>query len=67
MVRLATDDADSLPLVGRAPAFNNVYIAAGHGMLGVSMSPATGRLISELISGETPHVDPRPYAVDRKL
>jgi D-amino-acid dehydrogenase len=58
---------DSLPLVGRAPAFDNVYVAAGHGMLGVSMSPATGKLIAELISGETPHVDPAPYAVDRKL
>jgi D-amino-acid dehydrogenase len=58
---------DSLPLVGRAPAFDNVYVAAGHGMLGVSMSPATGKLIAELVSGDTPHVDPAPYAVDRKL
>jgi D-amino-acid dehydrogenase len=58
---------DSLPLVGRVPALENVYVAAGHGMLGVSMSPATGRLIAELISGTTPHVDPRPYAVDRRL
>ncbi|HKD36646.1 MAG TPA: FAD-dependent oxidoreductase, partial [Pirellulales bacterium] len=58
---------DSKPLVGRVPAFDNVYLAAGHSMLGVSMSPATGRLIAELISGETPHVDPAPYAVGRKL
>ena len=58
---------DSIPLVGRVPAFDNVYVAAGHGMLGVSMSPATGRLIAELVSGETPHVDPQPYTVGRKL
>jgi D-amino-acid dehydrogenase len=58
---------DSLPLIGRAPALENVFVAAGHGMLGVSMSPATGRLIAELVSGETPHVDPQPYAVGRKL
>ena len=58
---------DSLPLIGRAPALENVFVAAGHGMLGVSMSPATGRLIAELVSGETPHIDPQPYAVGRKL
>lgn len=58
---------DSLPFIGRAPAFDNLYIAAGHGMLGVSMSPATGRLISELVTGQTPHVDPQPYAVNRAL
>jgi D-amino-acid dehydrogenase len=58
---------DSMPLVGRVPAFDNVYVAAGHGMLGVSMSPATGRLVAELVSGDTPHVDPQPYAVGRKL
>jgi D-amino-acid dehydrogenase len=57
---------DSLPLVGRAPALENVFVAAGHGMLGVSMSPATGRLIAEIVSGETPHIDPQPYAVARK-
>jgi D-amino-acid dehydrogenase len=56
---------DSLPFLGRVPAFSNVYVAAGHGMLGVSMSPATGRLLSELICGRTPHIDPQPYAVGR--
>jgi D-amino-acid dehydrogenase len=58
---------DSLPLIGRAPALENVFVAAGHGMLGVSMSPATGRLIAELVSCETPHIDPQPYAVGRQL
>jgi D-amino-acid dehydrogenase len=58
---------DSLPLIGRTPAFENLFVAAGHGMLGVSMSPATGRLIAELVTGETPHIDPAPYAVGRHL
>ena len=58
---------DSLPLIGPTPAIENLFIAAGHGMLGVSMSPATGRLIAELVSGETPHIDPAPYAVGRRL
>jgi D-amino-acid dehydrogenase len=58
---------DSLPLIGRSPAIENLFIAAGHGMLGVSMSPGTGRLVAELVSGETPHIDPSPYAVGRCL
>ncbi len=58
---------DSLPFIGKLPAFDNVYLAAGHGMLGVSMSPATGKLVAELVSGSTPHIDPEPYAVNRKL
>jgi len=58
---------DSLPFIGPVPAIGNVYLAAGHGMLGVSMSPATGRLVAELVSGQTPHIDPQPYAVGRRL
>lgn len=56
---------DGLPFIGRVPGIDNLFLAAGHGMLGVSMSPATGRLVAELLSGATPHVDPRPYAVGR--
>jgi D-amino-acid dehydrogenase len=56
---------DSVPLIGRCPAFENVYLAAGHNMLGLSMAPATGKLIAELVRGESPHVDPAPYAVGR--
>jgi D-amino-acid dehydrogenase len=58
---------DSLPFIGRVPALDNVLVAAGHGMLGVSMSPATGRLIAELATGQTPHIDPQPYSVTRRL
>lgn len=56
---------DGLPFIGRLQAFDNVYLAAGHSMLGVSMAPATGKLLAELISGCAPHIDPAPYAVSR--
>ena len=56
---------DGLPLIGRAPAAANLYVAAGHNMLGLSMAPATGKLIAELIAGEPPHLDPAPYAPGR--
>jgi D-amino-acid dehydrogenase len=56
---------DGVPIIGAVPGNENVWLAAGHGMLGLSMAPATGRLVAELIGGATPHVDPRPYRVDR--
>jgi D-amino-acid dehydrogenase len=56
---------DSLPVLDRSPKMDNVWIAAGHNMLGVSMAPATGKLIAELLAGTTPHIDPKPYRVGR--
>lgn len=56
---------DGLPLIGRAPKAENVWLAAGHNMLGLSMATATGKLVAELISGSTPHVDPVPYSPTR--
>jgi D-amino-acid dehydrogenase len=58
---------DGLPFIGPAPAFDNVYLAAGHGMLGVSMAPATGKLVAELLARQASHIDPAPYAVSRTL
>lgn len=56
---------DSLPVIDVSPRWSNVWIAAGHNMLGLSMAPATGRLISELAAQQTPHIDPEPYSVNR--
>jgi D-amino-acid dehydrogenase len=56
---------DSVPIIDHSPTMANVLIAAGHNMLGVSMAPATGKLAAELLGGQTPHVDPVPYAVGR--
>ncbi len=56
---------DSVPIIDRSPRYENVFIAAGHNMLGLSMAPATGKLVSELVSGTAPHVDPKPYRVGR--
>ena len=56
---------DGLPVIDRAPALDNVVIAAGHNMLGLSMGPGTGRLVAEMLAGDRPHVDPRPYRLQR--
>lgn len=56
---------DSTPVIGPCPKFSNVYLATGHNMLGLSMAPATGRLVCEMLCGQKPHVDPAPYRADR--
>lgn len=56
---------DGLPLIGPSPALANVMIAAGHNMLGLSMAPATGRLVADLLGGRPPHIDPEPYSPRR--
>ncbi len=56
---------DGLPCLGRVPTVGNAYVAAGHGMLGVSTSPGTGKLIAELITGVDPHIDAEPYSLSR--
>ncbi len=56
---------DSRPIIGFSPALTNVIIAAGHNMLGVSMSPGTGRLVAEMLTHDKPHIDPAPYAATR--
>ena len=52
---------DDMPLIGRAPGHAHVWLATGHGMLGVSMSAATARLVAELVGGAAPHLDPAPF------
>lgn len=41
---------DGLPYIGRPSGWKNVTIATGHAMMGWSLGPATGKLVSEIIS-----------------
>lgn len=56
---------DDLPILGRAPRHRNLWLATGHGMLGVSMSAVTGHLLADLICGREPIVDPNPSSPAR--
>ncbi|MEM9410830.1 MAG: FAD-dependent oxidoreductase [Planctomycetota bacterium] len=56
---------DGMPIIDRSPAIGNVWIAAGHNMTGLSMATATGKLVSELLLGEDPHIDAKPFSVSR--
>jgi len=48
---------DGLALLGRSTAFDNLTIAAGHAMIGISTGPASGLLVSQVVTGEKPFTD----------
>jgi D-amino-acid dehydrogenase len=56
---------DEIPLIGPVTRWNNLMLATGHGMLGVSMSAATAELVASMVAGEAPVLDPLPYAPTR--
>ncbi len=56
---------DGLPSIGRPPSWENVMVAGGHGMLGISLAPATGKLVSQLMTGKAPFMDPAPLRIER--
>lgn len=55
---------DNLPIVGRAPGYENVVIAAGH-VFGNGAGPTTGRLVADLICGTAPVMDMAAFHPDR--
>ncbi|MBN1342477.1 MAG: FAD-dependent oxidoreductase [Phycisphaerae bacterium] len=56
---------DGLPIIGRCEAFENLIVASGHGTLGVSLGPITGKLVSQIALGQTPTLDTAPLRPDR--
>jgi D-amino-acid dehydrogenase len=56
---------DSLPVIGRVPRIGNAYLATGHNMLGVSMAAATGKLIGEIVRGQSTHIDATAFSPAR--
>jgi D-amino-acid dehydrogenase len=57
--------ADSRPVIDRAPGQPGLWLALGHGHWGLTFGPATGRLLSEMMSGAAPFMDPAPFRADR--
>jgi D-amino-acid dehydrogenase len=56
---------DSLPVIGPSTRLQNVWYGFGHGHMGLTWGPSTGRLISELMTGEKCNIDLSPFRVDR--
>ena len=58
---------DGRPFIGRSSKCKNLTIAAGHAMMGWSMSTGTGKLVSEIISEKNPSMDVSSFHPDRKF
>jgi D-amino-acid dehydrogenase len=43
---------DGVPLIGRTKQIENLLVAAGHAMMGVSLAPITGKIISDFVDGK---------------
>ena len=56
---------DSLPVIDKASAFDNVYYAFGNQHVGLSSGPKTGKLIAQLIAGEPTSIELQPFRVAR--
>jgi D-amino-acid dehydrogenase len=56
---------DMLPVIGKAPRHAGLWFDFGHQHHGLTLGPATGRLLAEMMTGETPFADPTPFAAAR--
>ncbi|MFT3704572.1 MAG: FAD-dependent oxidoreductase [Agriterribacter sp.] len=57
--------ADGVPYIGRLKKLNNVVVATGHAMLGLSLGAGTGKLVSEIINEEKTGIDIKRFEVER--
>lgn len=56
---------DGLPYIGFAPRYSNVMVGSGHSMMGISMAPATGKLLAELHQQKEPTMEIKVFEVGR--
>ena len=56
---------DMLPAIGPAPRHPGLWFDFGHHHLGLTLGPASGRLLAEMMTGEAPFTDPAPYRIER--
>jgi len=58
---------DSRPVIGRAPGFAGLWLAIGHAHWGLTLGPATGRLLADMMTGTISSFDAAPYRAERFL
>ncbi|MCB8822490.1 NAD(P)/FAD-dependent oxidoreductase [Microvirga rosea] len=56
---------DMRPIIGSAPDHSGLWFSFGHAHHGLTLGPASGRLLAEIMTGEAPFCDPTPYRADR--
>lgn len=56
---------DGVPVIGYSPRFENLFISAGHQMLGIQSAPGSAKLASDLLLNGKPLFDPYPFRAER--
>jgi glycine oxidase len=54
---------ENMPTISPHPHIENLYLNTGHFRYGLTMAPASARLVADLICGETPWIDPKPFSL----
>ncbi|HCY88437.1 MAG TPA: amino acid dehydrogenase [Desulfobacteraceae bacterium] len=56
---------DDMPVIDRAPGYENLVVATGHGMLGLTLATGTGKLVSDMLLNKPTKIPVHPYRMDR--
>jgi D-amino-acid dehydrogenase len=56
---------DGMPYIGSSRKLSNLFVGTGHGMMGLSLGAVTGKLLSELMTGQKPMLSLAPFRLDR--
>ncbi|MEO8884357.1 MAG: FAD-binding oxidoreductase, partial [Devosia sp.] len=56
---------DMMPIIGPAPRHPHLWFAFGHAHHGMTLGPATGRMIAEMVTGEPPFIDAEAFSPRR--
>ncbi len=58
---------DDLPILGKVPTTEGVWIATGHGPLGLTTAPITGKLLVQMMNDQETDIDMGSFSPDRFL
>jgi D-amino-acid dehydrogenase len=56
---------DSLPVICQAPNHDKIFFALGHQHLGLTQGAITGKLIGQLVTGQAPEINLKPFCISR--
>lgn len=56
---------DNLPILSEVPSEQGLFIAAGHEGDGIALAPITGKMMTQLVTGQEPEIDITPFSIER--
>ena len=56
---------DNLPIISDVPSIAGLFIAAGHEGDGIALAPITGKIMAEMVSGQSIDIDLQAFKIDR--